>query len=164
MCTYPDYSYQVGRSHIVQYCCGFCKLEYLWRYSATIACMVACDTVRSEYPHSPRNGTATCSRHSSTLWYETYLAGWGIWTWNPTWKHEQHQLPSPHSPSIANVANSKGHWRLDEILIIFTCTIQEISGVVCKKTMSEMHTFITSLCSIKCAHYSQVYAAQTGLR
>ena len=46
---------------------------------------------------------------------------------------------------IANVANSKRHQRLDEILIIFTRTIQEISKVVWKKTMSETRAFITSL-------------------
>ena len=46
---------------------------------------------------------------------------------------------------IADVANSKRHQRLEEILIIFTRTIQEISQVVCKKTMSEMPAFIGKL-------------------
>ena len=54
-----------------------------------------------------------------------------------------------------DVANSKRHQRLDEILIIFTRTIQEISKVVCKKTMSETGAFITSLCCIKRVHYSK---------
>ena len=49
--------------------------------------------------------------------------------------------------SMADVVNSKRHQRLDEILIRFTRTIQEISKVVCKKTMSETRAFITSLCS-----------------
>ena len=57
--------------------------------------------------------------------------------------------------TIADVANSKCHQRLDIILIIFTCTIQEISKVVCKKTLLETCAFITSLCCIKCAHYSK---------
>ena len=35
---------------------------------------------------------------------------------------------------MADIANSKCHQQLDEILIIFTRTIQEISKVVCKKT------------------------------
>ena len=47
--------------------------------------------------------------------------------------------------SIADVANSKCHQQLEEFLIIFTCTIQEISKVVCKKTMSEMRAFIGKL-------------------
>ena len=54
---------------------------------------------------------------------------------------------------IADVANWKRHQRLDEILIIFTRTIQEISKVVCKKTMSEMCALLTSLCCMK--HYSK---------
>ena len=56
---------------------------------------------------------------------------------------------------MANVANSKRHQRLDEILIIFTRTIQEISKVVCKKTMSETCAFITTLYCMKRAHYSK---------
>ena len=32
-------------------------------------------TVASEYPHSTLNGTATCRSHSSTAYYETYVAG-----------------------------------------------------------------------------------------
>ena len=56
--------------------------------------------------------------------------------------------------AIADVANSKHHQQLDEILIIFTRTIQEISKVVCKKTMSETRAFISILCCMKCAHYS----------
>ena len=56
---------------------------------------------------------------------------------------------------IGDVANSKRHKRLDEILIIFTCAIQEISKVDCKKTMSETPAFITSLCCMKHAHYSK---------
>ena len=50
---------------------------------------------------------------------------------------------------MADVANSKRHQRLDEILIIFTRSIQEISKVVYKKTMSETCAFITSLCCMK---------------
>ena len=50
------------------------------------------------------------------------------------------------SQRITDVANSKHHQQLDEILIIFTHTIQEICKVVCKKTMSETCAFLTSLC------------------
>ena len=46
---------------------------------------------------------------------------------------------------IADVTSSKRHKGLDEILIIFTRTIQEISKAVCKKTMSETHAFIGKL-------------------
>ena len=57
--------------------------------------------------------------------------------------------------SIADVADSKRHQRLDKILIIFTRTIQEISKVVCRKTISEMRAFTTSLCCMKRKHYSK---------
>ena len=60
---------------------------------------------------------------------------------------------------IADVANLKLHQWLDEILIIFTCTIQEISKVVCKKTLTDTHPFITSLCCMKRAHYRKVCCA-----
>ena len=56
---------------------------------------------------------------------------------------------------ITDVTNSKRHQRMSEILIIFTCTIQEISKVVCKKTVSKTRAFITSLCCVKRAHYSK---------
>ena len=56
---------------------------------------------------------------------------------------------------IADVADSKRHHQLDEILIIFTCTIQKISKVVCKKILSKTRAFITSLCFMKRAHYSK---------
>ena len=45
--------------------------------------------------------------------------------------------------AIAHVANSKRHQRLDKILNISTRTTQEISKVVCKKTMSETRAFTT---------------------
>ena len=41
------------------------------------------------------------------------------------------------TPIIADVANSKHHQRLDEILIIFTHTIREINKVVCKKKLCQ---------------------------
>ena len=46
----------------------------------------------------------------------------------------QYHVHSLFSCRIADVANLKRHQQLDEILIIFTRTIQEISEVVCKKT------------------------------
>ena len=68
-----------------------------------------------------------------------------------------HAFPYYHAynttNTIADVAYSKRHKRLDEILIIFTRTIQEISKVVCKKTRSETHAFITSSCCMKRANY-----------
>ena len=66
--------------------------------------------------------------------------------------------------AIADVANSKRHQRLDEILIIFTCTIQEIRKVVCEKTMSETCLFIGKLMLYETPELQQAYAAQTGLR
>ena len=60
-----------------------------------------------------------------------------------------------HQFTIADVANSKCHQRLDEIFIIFTRSIQEISKVVCKNTMSETRAFITILCCMKRVHYSK---------
>ena len=55
----------------------------------------------------------------------------------------------------ADVANSKCQQRLDEILIIFTCSVQKISKVVCKKTRSETCAFKASLCCMKRTHYSK---------
>ena len=56
--------------------------------------------------------------------------------------------------AIADFANSKRHQRLDKILIIFTRTIQEVSKVVYKKTMSETRAFISKLMlCMKRAHY-----------
>ena len=72
-------------------------------------------------------------------------------------------LVSYNGRSIADVANSKRHQRLDEILIIFTRTVQEISKVVCKKTMSETRTFLGKLMLYETRALQQVYAAQTGL-
>ena len=65
---------------------------------------------------------------------------------------------------IADVSNSKCHQRLDEILSIFTRTIQEISKVVCKKTISEMRALIGKLMLNETHALQQAYAAQTGLR
>ena len=48
-------------------------------------------------------------------------------------------------------------------LDFFTRTIQEISKVVCKKTLSEMHTFITAYAYEKRA-LKQASAVQKGLR
>ena len=53
------------------------------------------------------------------------------------------------------VVFTKRHQQLDKILIIFTRTIQKISKVVCKKTLSETCAFITSLCCMKGMHYSK---------
>ena len=64
---------------------------------------------------------------------------------------------------IADVANSKCHQRLDKILIIFTCTIEEISKVVCKKTMSETCAFNNKLMLYETCALQQAYAVQTGL-
>ena len=65
---------------------------------------------------------------------------------------------------MADVANSKHHQQMDEILIIFTRTIQEMSKVVCKKTMSETRTFIGKLMLYETCALQQAYVAQTGLR
>ena len=51
----PDSSIRLSRPHVTQYCCGYCKLEYLWRYSAATAlhgstCRSSC-RVSSAYPH-----------------------------------------------------------------------------------------------------------------
>ena len=63
-----------------------------------------------------------------------------------------HRSCFPYSLAIADVANSKCHQWLDEILIIFTRTLQKIRKVVCKKTMSDTHAFITSLYAICCTN------------
>ena len=64
----------------------------------------------------------------------------------------------PIKVRIADVAVTKCHQWLDELLIFFTRTIQKISKVVYKKTQSETHTFIiTSVCCMKCAHFLCFY-------
>ena len=50
---------------------------------------------------------------------------------------------------IADVDVRKHHQQLDESLIFFAHTLKEISKVV---FLWEMHTFITSICCIKCMH------------
>ena len=66
--------------------------------------------------------------------------------------------------ATADVANSKRHQRLDEVMIIFTHTIQEVSKFVCKKTMSETRSFIGKLMLYETHALKQAYAAKTGLR
>ena len=66
----PD---QLCRSHIMQYCCGYCRMAYP---QAATAWMVPTITVAAEYPHSTLKGTPTCSSHRGTALYETYVAGW----------------------------------------------------------------------------------------
>ena len=70
------------------------------------------------------------------------------------WWHHFIMLPQQHVV-VADVANSKRHQQLDEILIIFTHPIQENSKVVCKKTLIETRAFITSLSCMKCTYYSK---------
>ena len=65
---------------------------------------------------------------------------------------------------IGDVANSKRHQRLDEILIIFTRTIQEISKVVCEKNYVRNARIYTKLMLYEMCALQQAYAAQTELR
>ena len=68
------------------------------------------------------------------------------------------------SYAIADVAYSKRHQRLDEILIIFTRTIQEISKVVCMKTRVRNASIHNKLMLCETRVLQQVYAAQTESR
>ena len=65
---------------------------------------------------------------------------------------------------MADVANSKRHQWLDEILIIFTRTIQEISKVVCKKNYVRNARIYKKLMLCETPALQQAYAGQTGLR
>ena len=58
---------------------------------------------------------------------------------------------------IAVVAVTKRHQRLDELLIFLPDTICKISKVVYEKSLSEMRTFITSICCMKQTHLLRVY-------
>ena len=66
--------------------------------------------------------------------------------------------------SIADVANSKRHQQLDEILIILTHTVQEIIKVVCKKI------YVRNACIYRQAYgvwnvcITASVCCQTGLR
>ena len=73
--THPDSSHQLHRSHTMQYCCGYWKLEYLWGYSDATVIGANAHAVAVEYPHSSFNGTPTHSSHTGTVLYETYVAG-----------------------------------------------------------------------------------------
>ena len=54
--------------------CGYSDATVTKGWAATA------HAVAAEYPHSTLNGTVTCSSHSSTAYYETYVAGsGGIW-------------------------------------------------------------------------------------
>ena len=46
-------------------------------------------------------------------------------------------------------------WNISQLGKTAKLTIHEISKVVCKKTMSKTHAFITSLCCMKPAHNSK---------
>ena len=59
--------------------------------------------------------------------------------------------------------NSKRHQWLDEIFIIFTHTIQEISKVVCKKTCVRKARIYNKFMLYETHPLQQAYAAQTGL-
>ena len=59
----------------MQYHCGYCRLEYLLGYPIATACAVAPATVTAEYSLSSLIGTPTCSSHSDTVSYETYIVG-----------------------------------------------------------------------------------------
>ena len=66
----------ICRSHITQYCCGYCKSQYRWGYyegrypdaTVTKGWEATTHAVASEHPHYTLNGTATCSSHSSTAY------------------------------------------------------------------------------------------------
>ena len=75
----------------------------------------------------------------------------------------QNSFPNTRNTWIADVANSKRHQRQDEILIIFTRTLQEISKVVCKINMSEKRASTGKLMLYEMCALQQAYAVQTGL-
>ena len=54
------------RSHIIQYCCGYCKLEYLQGHSSATATGAAMHAVATEHPRSTLNVTSACRNHSGT--------------------------------------------------------------------------------------------------
>ena len=84
--TYPVYlvfSDWLHRSHIMQHCCGCCKLKYLCGYyeSTLTEVTVTEFTVHvavAECPNSILKGTQTCSSLNGTVLYETHAAKSGI--------------------------------------------------------------------------------------
>ena len=63
------------RSHVTQYCCGYYKLEYLWRYyegTLMLLWRATMHPVAAEHPHSTLNGTPNCSSPIGTDLYETH--------------------------------------------------------------------------------------------
>ena len=117
--------------------------------------------------HGPHNSAVTHqgSNHSNVT-EPPYLLGTVTSHWWPLLSRSSHDWLTTRTDQhyaifqpIADVANSKRHQRLDEHLIIFTCTIQEISKVVCKKTMSETRAFIGKLMLYERRAVQQAYAA-----
>ena len=83
-----------------------------------------------------------CSRPRSWLWFVPV--------------RESCQIDSLiRDPPVADVANSKRHRRLDEIVIIFTPTIIGNQQSFLYENSVKPRAFITSLCCMKRAHYSK---------
>ena len=62
------------------YCCGYCKLEYLWGYSVATVTGAKVHAVAAEYllcTLITLKGTPICSSHIGSAWYETCVAGQG---------------------------------------------------------------------------------------
>ena len=103
------------------------------------------------------------SNHKRARFYKCARQLWDKQLWRPyknhceIWFRECHQLWGfeVYSVSIGDVANSKRHQWLNDILI-FTWNILGISKAACKKTLSGTRTFFwTSVCCMKRAHYSK---------
>ena len=77
--THPYSSNRLHRSHITQYRCGYCKLEYLlrvwWGCADATGTEATVHAVAAEYLHSTFNSTPTCSSHSGTSLYDSHRAG-----------------------------------------------------------------------------------------
>ena len=74
VCAHPDFSNYLHTSHITQYCCGYCMLEYLWVYSSTLQ-LPWQELTCMQYPHCTLKGTPTCCSHSITVLHETHIDG-----------------------------------------------------------------------------------------
>ena len=59
----------------MRYRSGYCKLTYLWEYSAATVTGGYMHILAAEFPQSILKGIPPCSDHCGTVLLQTYIAG-----------------------------------------------------------------------------------------
>ena len=77
--SFPNSFDRLCRSHVMQYHCGYCKLEYLWGYYKGNLMLLwqglLCIRSLQSTLIVPPTALPTCSSHIGTTWYEIHVAG-----------------------------------------------------------------------------------------